>query len=75
MGVSEKPIHLKDVDKTWSLPFETWQVSVFLAHIGQATVAASPKCRQKTQMSHVSKGSDHVLSLSYLKNTFLDPKM
>ncbi len=43
----------------------------FLAHIGRAAVAASLICRQKTQ-SHVSKGSDHVLYLSYLKNAFLD---
>ncbi len=32
---------------------------------------ASPICRQKTQTSHVSNGSDYVLYLSYLKTGFL----
>ncbi len=59
------------VDKTWSVPFDTWQVCVFLAHIGRVAVAASPICCQKTQTSHVSKGNDHVLYLSYLKNAYL----
>ncbi len=42
----------------------------FWAHIGRAAVAASPICSPKPQTSHVSKGSDHVLYLSYLKNAF-----
>ena len=40
--------------------------SVFFEHIGRAAVAASPICKQKTQTSHVSIGSDCVLYLSYL---------
>ncbi len=57
------------VYNTWSLSFDSWRVCGF-CQICQ-TVVASPICREKTQMSHVSNDSDHVLYLSCLKTGFL----
>ena len=53
----------KYVYKIWSPPFDIWLACVF------AHMQIGP-CRQKTQVSHVSNGSDHVLYLWFFKMVF-----
>ncbi len=55
-----------DKYKTWSLHFVTWLVCVFMPTYQTRCYRSSSDMWQKTQTSHVTKCSDHVLYLSHL---------